>query len=70
MKMYFTIFSLTFKMNSLIKCEWETALEQVVLDFGQERHSKVYELDMQAEPAKSRILPFFHILQNMYLIWH
>lgn len=32
-------------MNSLIKCKWETDLEQVVSNLGQDRHSKVYELD-------------------------
>lgn len=32
-------------MNSLIKCKWETDLEQVVSDLGQDRYSKVYELD-------------------------
>lgn len=32
-------------MNSLIKCKWETDLGQVVSNLGQDRHSKVYELD-------------------------
>lgn len=32
-------------MNSLIKCKWETDLEQVVSNLGQDRYSKVYELD-------------------------
>lgn len=52
MKMYSTIFSLTSKVNSLIKCKWETNLEQAFLEFSQEKCSKVYELDIQYGAAE------------------